>query len=146
MNDTIRKFGYPQTLIADYEHWVLLLRPAQATLGSLVLAHKGEVQSAADVEPSSFAELSRITGELERTLRTLFAMEKINYLMLMMVDREVHYHVIPRYSAQKEFAGCRFSDPGWPGMPLLSHANELGAQPFVELRDAIRAGWVRLEA
>src|SRR3546814_2464599 len=35
MNDTILKFGYPATLIREYEHWVVLLRPAQLTLGSL---------------------------------------------------------------------------------------------------------------
>ncbi len=38
MNETIQRFGYPATLVAEYEHWLVLLRPAQATLGSLVLA------------------------------------------------------------------------------------------------------------
>ncbi|HEX8620923.1 MAG TPA: HIT family protein, partial [Allosphingosinicella sp.] len=42
MNETIRGFGHPMTLIADYTHWVVLLRPAQPTLGSLILAAKGE--------------------------------------------------------------------------------------------------------
>jgi hypothetical protein len=26
MNETIRKFGYPDTLIHAYDHWVVLLR------------------------------------------------------------------------------------------------------------------------
>ncbi len=38
MNKTIVRFGYPATLVAEYEHWVVLLRPEQPTLGSLVLA------------------------------------------------------------------------------------------------------------
>ena len=38
MNVTMQKFGYPDTLIAEYDHWVVLLRPSQVTLGSLVLA------------------------------------------------------------------------------------------------------------
>ena len=29
MNATIEKFGYPATLIREWQHWVLLLRPAQ---------------------------------------------------------------------------------------------------------------------
>ncbi len=33
MNQTILKFGYPQGLIQEYEHWVILLRPQQVTLG-----------------------------------------------------------------------------------------------------------------
>ena len=41
-NETMRKFGYPDTLIREYEHWVVLLRPAQVTLGSLVLAAKSD--------------------------------------------------------------------------------------------------------
>src|SRR5262245_61625904 len=31
INDTIRKFGYPTTTVAEYERWVVLLRPQQAT-------------------------------------------------------------------------------------------------------------------
>src|SRR3546814_21201347 len=40
MNEPIVKFGHPATLIAEYEHWVVLLRPAQATLGALIPAAK----------------------------------------------------------------------------------------------------------
>ena len=36
INSTIEKFGYPSTLLRDYRHWVLLLRPAQVTAGSLI--------------------------------------------------------------------------------------------------------------
>ena len=32
----------------------------------------------------------------------------------MMVDPEVHFHVIPRYSKPVEFAGEVFVDPDWP--------------------------------
>ena len=42
MNPTIEKFGYPGTLLCEFDHWVVLLRPAQVTLGSLVLAAKGD--------------------------------------------------------------------------------------------------------
>lgn len=38
LNDTMRKFGAPQTIIHSFEYWSVLLRPAQATLGALVLA------------------------------------------------------------------------------------------------------------
>ena len=37
MNATIEKFGHPATLVADYDHWTVLLRPAQPVLGALVL-------------------------------------------------------------------------------------------------------------
>ena len=42
MNATIRKFGYPASLIGETAHWVVLLRPAQVTLGSLIIAAKSD--------------------------------------------------------------------------------------------------------
>ena len=43
MNATIEKFGWPDTLVREFEYWLVLLRPAQPTLGSLVLAAKSDV-------------------------------------------------------------------------------------------------------
>ena len=57
MNPTAEKFGYPQSVLGDYDHWLVQLRPAQVTLGSLVLVCK---ESAA-----RFGELS----EFEVTIR-----------------------------------------------------------------------------
>ena len=34
---TLVKFGYPRTLVHQGQHWAVLVRPAQPTLGSLVL-------------------------------------------------------------------------------------------------------------
>ncbi len=31
------KFGYPASLVRDYDTWVVLVRPGQCTLGALVL-------------------------------------------------------------------------------------------------------------
>ena len=57
MNDTIAKFGHPATLIAEYDHWVVLLRPAQPTLGALVLAAKSGVTAFGDLPAAAHAEL-----------------------------------------------------------------------------------------
>ncbi len=37
MNATAEKFGYPVSLVKSFGHWHVLVRPAQPTLGSLVL-------------------------------------------------------------------------------------------------------------
>ena len=49
MNETIRKFGWPDTLVREFDHWVVLARPAQPTLGSLVLAAKSDVTAFGDL-------------------------------------------------------------------------------------------------
>ena len=95
-NATIEKFGYPATLIRDYRHWVVLLRPAQPTLASLVLAAKSDATAFGALPPEAYAELAAITSEIEAALGSAVAFQKINYLMLMMVDPHVHFHVIPR--------------------------------------------------
>ena len=52
-NETMRKFGYPETLIREYDHWVVLLRPAQVTLGSLVLAAKSDATAFGQLPPEA---------------------------------------------------------------------------------------------
>jgi diadenosine tetraphosphate (Ap4A) HIT family hydrolase len=122
MNPTIEKFGYPASLIREYDHWVVLLRPAQVTLGSLVLAAKSDASAYSRLPPEAFAEQARIVADIERALAQFCAFEKINYLMLMMVDREVHFHVFPRYSTTRTFEDVDFPDHGWPAIPDLGRA------------------------
>jgi diadenosine tetraphosphate (Ap4A) HIT family hydrolase len=125
MNQTIEKFGFPATLIKELEHWVVLLRPAQVTLGSLVLAAKSEATAYADLPRAAFAEQADAVAAIERALARLVAYERINYLMLMMVDPHVHFHVIPRYSESRQWGGLDFGDAGWPGPPRLDAAVKL---------------------
>ena len=68
MNATIRKFGYPETLIREYGHWVVLLRPAQLTLGSLILGAKSDATDFGDLPPQAFAELKQATRDIAAAL------------------------------------------------------------------------------
>jgi len=126
MNPTIEKFGYPATLIKQFEHWLVLLRPAQVTLGSLVLAAKSDATAYSDLLPAAFAEQADVIAAVEHALASFVTFERINYLMLMMVDRQVHFHVIPRYSETRTWNGIEFPDTGWPRQPLLESSIALG--------------------
>ena len=141
MNETILRFGYPATLVADYEHWVVLLRPAQPTLGSMVLAAKGEARSFADLPPEAFAELQAVVADIERALAASVRFEKINYLMLMMVDPNVHFHVVPRYAGEREAGGVRVADAGWPKVPALGEAVELDSGQVEALAGYLKGYW-----
>jgi diadenosine tetraphosphate (Ap4A) HIT family hydrolase len=127
MNDTIRKFGWPTTLVREFEHWVVLARPAQPTLGSLILAAKSEATAFGALDPAAHAELAVVAARIEAALGKAVGYAKLNYLMLMMVDPHVHFHVIPRYQGSREWpkgeTGAReFVDVGWPKVPDLGHA------------------------
>ena len=127
-NDTMLAFGYPDSLIHEYNHWVVLARPKQVTLGALVMVCKEPAQSFGAVSSEAFREQERVVRDIEPGLKAFSAYEKINYLMLMMVDKEVHFHVLPRYSETRTFEGVEYPDSGWPGVP------DLGAGPALEGR------------
>lgn len=55
--------------------------------------------------------------------------------MLMMVDRQVHFHVVPRYSGMREWNGVELADQGWPGPPDLKSAVQLSSSQISALRD-----------
>lgn len=140
-NPTMTKFGYPQTLVCDYARWAVLLRPQQATLGALVLACKDEAQAFGDVSPGAFAELQRVVGDIEKGLSTFRPYQKINYLMLMMVDRDVHFHVLPRYAETQSFDGVSYPDSGWPAAPDLAGGVQPDAAAQAALVAALKAAW-----
>src|SRR5687768_10211929 len=109
-NATEIKFGDPATRIAQTDRWSVLLRPKQPTLGSLVLVCREPALSFAEVSAQGYQELRTVVRRLEATLREFVAYERINYLMLMMVDPDVHFHVIPRYAGTRRFGGVEFPD------------------------------------
>ncbi|HWJ58741.1 MAG TPA: HIT family protein [Sphingomicrobium sp.] len=133
MNPTIEKFGYPASLVREYHHWVVLVRPSQVTLGSLVLAAKSDVRAYGELPSEAFIEQGRIIAELEAALSAFCAFERINYLMLMMVDPHVHFHVIPRYSQARRWNDVEFADAGWPGPPQLAEARALDRPEMEQL-------------
>ncbi|AGH48159.1 histidine triad (HIT) protein [Sphingomonas sp. MM-1] len=141
MNDTILRFGYPATLIADYRHWVVLLRPDQPTLGSLVLAARGEAKAFGSLPAAAYAELGTVSADIEAALKRAVTYEKINYLMLMMVDPHVHYHVIPRYAGTRSAEGLTIADAGWPKAPALGEAVSLDARQTAKLAAFLKRHW-----
>jgi len=136
-NATMRKFGAPHTVIYKYQHWSILLRPIQLTLGSMVLVAHEPAYAFSELSQASFTELHKITVQIESTLARAFNYDKLNYLMLMMSDPDVHFHVIPRYAAPKQFKGVEFVDTGWPGAPDFSHANKTSASTNLNIIDHI---------
>ncbi len=139
MNVTARKFGYPGSLLAEYDHWLVLLRPAQVTLGSLVLLCKDEAARFGEIGQEASAELQRAASRIERVLAEAFRNDKINYLMLMMVDPDVHSHVLPRYQSERVYEGARFRDDAWPGPPEITRSHELASDVLDSLTTDLRS-------
>lgn len=127
------KFGYPGSCIAETPQWQVLLRPQQVTLGALVLLCREPVTAFGDVSAQALAAMQPVLKNIEGLLMDFVHYQKINYLMLMMVDPDVHFHVIPRYEGVREYLGMSVPDTGWPGPPRLDQA----VQPSPQMLDAI---------
>ena len=137
INPTVEKFGYPATLVREFDHWLVLVRPAQVTLGSLVLAAKSEATAYRHLPAAAFAEQASVIAAVENGLAAFCRYERINYLMLMMVDPHVHLHIIPRYPGEREWNGLKFHDLSWPGPPDLASAIGLSSSQINDLRDEL---------
>ena len=140
-NATARKFGYPKSLVAETGHWMILVRPQQPTYGALVLVCKEEAQAFSDLSPAAFVDLKRAINGIEALLRHAVAYDRINYLMLMMVDPDVHFHVLPRYNGERIYAGHTFKDAGWPGPPALASHVALSEEEVTALAAVLAASW-----
>ncbi|MDH5479389.1 MAG: HIT family protein [Nitrosomonas sp.] len=141
LNATMRKFGAPHTVIQEFQYWTVLLRPAQATLGALVLAAHEPAQAFSELSPASFTELHIVTKQMEASLTKAFKNDKLNYLMLMMVDPDVHFHIIPRYAQTKKFANKEFIDAGWPAAPNLGYINKTDEKTNQLIMEHIKSCW-----
>lgn len=142
-NPTALAFGYPGSKIAETDHWLILVRPKQPTFGSLVLVCKEAVQAFSEVSPAAFADLQIAVAGIEGLLKAQVGYEKINYLMLMMVDKDVHFHVLPRYEGVREHEGVSFPDTGWPAAPALGAAVELSAEAVERLAARFAQAWIQ---
>ena len=141
MNATMKKFGYPDTCIKEFQHWVVLLRPQQVTLGSLVLICREDATAFSQITSEAFGELPKIIREMEMSVAQAFVYTKMNYLMLMMVDPEVHFHVIPRYDAPRTAFQQQFLDQGWPGPPDLKSPNRISQEVNKEILTHLQNIW-----
>jgi diadenosine tetraphosphate (Ap4A) HIT family hydrolase len=139
-NATFANFNGSTTLIAEYEHWCVLVRPKQVTLGSLVLVAKSDATAFSALPPAAFAEMETVIADIEATLAAEFQYDKINYLMLMMVDPHVHFHVIPRYAEPRTLEKWTLADEGWPGQPNLGSGSADEALVALMI-DTLKAAW-----
>jgi diadenosine tetraphosphate (Ap4A) HIT family hydrolase len=120
--DIFEKFGGARARYHVGDHWVVQVRPQQATLGASVLIARRHALSLGGLSEGELVDFGRAVTELERRLQAAFQYDKINYLLLMMVDPHLHFHVIPRYAKTRSFAGIEWPDPGWPKRPDLERA------------------------
>lgn len=140
-NTTMEKFGYPDRLIGELTSWAVLLRPMQATLGSLVLICREEATSLGELSEQASREFGIACSRLEALLSAAFSPDKFNYLALMMIDPHVHFHVLPRYETERTFQDRTFIDANWPKPPDLFEPIQFSEEQMADLLTTLRKHW-----
>ena len=131
------KFKVDDLLIVQTDYWRWSVRHIQCTLGAGILSLKRPAEAMSDLNAEEGADLIKITKIIEAALKKSFKAEKMNYIMLMMVDYHIHYHVIPRYSMDIQFANHTFKDLGWPKPPVLD-GDAVNFETLSTIRDFIK--------
>lgn len=113
------KFRIKELLVESNASWTWSVRPDQPTLGSSILSLNRPALKLSEVTTGEMADFANLVAILENTLKNSFDYNIMNYLMLMMVDHHVHYHVLPRYDRTIKFNGLSWVDEGWPALPVI---------------------------
>lgn len=130
------KFRTNDLKIYETDYWIWSLRPGQCTVGASILSLKRYTERLSDITEKESTDYVNIIKVIENTLHEVFSYDKINYLMLMMVDAQTHYHVVPRYSKEIKFKGIKWVDKGWPALPILT-ANIYDDKVLFAIKDHI---------
>lgn len=114
MKEFNKKFRVQEFLIAQVGAWNISLRPQQPTIGSLILSLSRKCAAFSELTEQEAIDLGKAFKLIEGMLKNTFNPQKINYLALMMVDNQVHYHVLPRYEGVVKINNTEYKDHCWP--------------------------------
>ncbi|MFN3249402.1 HIT family protein [Roseibium album] len=132
------KFRTNELLVAQNAHWRWSVRAQQCTLGATILSATREYQAWPEMQPDEAIGLQAILKTIGAALEVSFSPDKLNYLMLMMVDSHVHFHILPRYASERHFGGAIWTDSTWPAAPNLMKAAPID-DGQAEIRERLKA-------
>jgi diadenosine tetraphosphate (Ap4A) HIT family hydrolase len=130
------KFRVDELLLFRNDGWSLSLRPEACTLGASVLSANREHGSLGEIGPTEAADLAQAVRWFETRVRAAFGADKFNYLALMMVDAQVHFHALPRYGSDRAHGGLIWRDEGWPKAPQIG-VDQASGDALIRVRDAL---------
>lgn len=134
--DILQVFDEKNNLIKDYTYWKLLIRNSNTTLGNCVAIANRHMERFSEITNDEMEEFAHVVKDVETALNKAFSYDKINYLMLMMKDKHVHFHIIPRYSALRKFAGFEWVDDFQPD-PLMQRHPDVSKEVLQQVRNKI---------
>ena len=132
-------------ILAESEHWRLVLNINQNFLGKCMWVLRRHVEAVPELSPPEWAELHVMLIRTRETLHRAFQPVHYNYAFMQNQDRHVHMHVIPRYAASRIYEGVTFSDPDWPGhYTALNPSCRLAPETMKRLAEHLQQIWSQI--
>lgn len=110
----MNKFKPNENKIKEFNHWIVVIREKQVTLGACVIILKRPINSLSEMRADEAEEFPEVLRWYEDKCKNCFGAEKYNYVVAMMKDNFVHYHAFPRYSSIVRKYGKEWEDQDWP--------------------------------
>jgi diadenosine tetraphosphate (Ap4A) HIT family hydrolase len=127
-------------IIAESEHWRVVLNRNQNLLGKCFIVLRRHLESVTQLTSAEWSDLHQQMTRTTEALRLSFHPEHFNYAFLQNQDRHVHLHVIPRYASPRTFADLTFDDPDYPAhYAVPAPMRNLTADQVAELVGTLRA-------
>lgn len=131
-----QKFNAKDNLIKEYKYWRLLVRSKQARLGACVAIIRRHIEGLSDIKPEEMAEYSKVAKDIEGALGKAFEFDVIHHMIMMFKDKHIHFHIFPRYSRLRKFAGIQWIDDFDPD-PFLQKVEPSPQKVLEEIRKKI---------
>lgn len=138
MEEFNKKFRVQELLIAQVGVWNISLRPQQPTIGSLILSLGRKCTAFSELTEQEAIDLGKAFKRIESMLKNTFNPQKINYLALMMVDNQVHYHVLPRYEGVVKIDDTEYKDHCWPVAHDLKPLESISANVLELIKEQLK--------
>lgn len=135
---TIQALFSQERFLFETKHWFVVFRSKQVTIGATVLIAKSDATSFGGLMTEDFIDLQITIAKLEGMYRRALKPDKINYLALMMVDPNPHFHVLPRYAAPRTLQDRAFMDNAWPKPTNMAEVTVLTPAEQTELVNQLR--------
>ncbi|MFD4636576.1 HIT family protein [Lentzea sp. NPDC058436] len=109
-----KKFRPAELTVREFDHWLVVVRGKQVTLGSVVFLPKRAIPALGEMSHDESAEMPTVARWFERVTKELYGAERFNYVAAMMKDPFVHFHAFPRYSSARSAHDIEWRDEAWP--------------------------------
>jgi len=119
----IEKYNLSDNVIFETTHWSWILNNNQSTIGSSFLVLKRDCTSFNETLIDEMNDFKFISSLIEKVFAKAFNIKKVQFLKLMMIDQQLHYHIVPRHEEPINIFNFEWKDNDWPGLPNLETLN-----------------------